>query len=345
MEYSEYQDQAAEYMRLAIPLMNKYGIAMTPANYAVWYEYVAGKNAALIDAVDEQLEDDHLLTDKDSRKLYEQFFDREKDQTALVEMRQDIRRILTEILAFLATGASASEKSNRHMQEVIGRMHPDMSQAEVHEIIEEVLSEAKLVASSSEILTERLSTVSAEMRDLRKDLDEAKREAKTDTLTKLANRKAFDDMLIKITGDADNTGIEVCMIFCDLDMFKSVNDTHGHLVGDQVLKIVANTLKDAVKGRDLVARYGGEEFAIILLNTSLQNAKKLAESIRIDVASTRVQRKDTQQPIGKITMSLGVAHYFPSEGIESFLQRVDRALYMSKRKGRNTVTEAQPPVI
>lgn len=345
MEYSEYQDQAAEYMRLAIPLMNKYGIAMTPANYAVWYEYVAGKNAALIDAVDEHLEDENQLTDKDSRELYEQFFDREKDQTALIEMRQDIRRILSEILAFLATGAAASEKSNTHMQEVIDKMHHEMTQAELHDLIDEVLSEAKLVASSSELLTERLGTISAEMRDLRKDLDEAKREAKTDTLTKLSNRKAFDEMLLKITRDADNTGVEVCMIFCDLDKFKSINDTHGHLVGDQVLKIVANTLRDAVKGRDLVARYGGEEFAIILLNTSLQNAKKLADNIRIDVASTRVQRKDTHQPIGKITMSLGVAHYFPSEGIESFLQRVDRALYMSKRKGRNAVTEAQPPVI
>ena len=345
MEYSEYHDQAAEYMRLAIPLMKKYGIAMTPANYAVWYEYASGGNGALVDAVDEKIENDHQLSDKESRQLYEQFFDREKDQAALVEMRQDIRRILTEVMAFLASGAAASDKSNQNLQEIISKFHPDMSRNEMHTIVEEVLAEAKLVASSSEILTERLSSVSVEMRELKKDLDEAKRQAKTDTLTKLANRKAFDDVLLKLTRESDKSGVEVCLIFSDLDMFKTINDTHGHLVGDQVLKVVANALKDAVKGRDLVARYGGEEFAIILLNTSLQNAKKLAESIRIDVASTRVQRKDTQQSLGKITMSLGVAHYFPSEGVESFLQRADRALYMSKRKGRNAVTEAQPPVI
>ena len=345
MEYSEYHDQAAEYMRLAIPMMKKYGIAMTPANYAVWYEYVAGKNGALVDAVDQKMEVDHQLTDSESRQLYEQFFDREKDQAALLEMRQDIRRILSEVLGFLSTGVAASEKNSKALQDIIDKFRPDMSPTEVHDVIEEVISETKLLASSSELLTERLNSVSSEMSDLKKDLDEARRESKTDTLTKLANRKAFDGLLGKLTKDADNTGVEVCMIFCDLDMFKSVNDTHGHLVGDQVLKVVANTLKDAVKGRDLVARYGGEEFAIILLNTSLQNAKKLAESIRIDVASTRVQRKDTQQSLGKITMSFGVAHYFPSEGVESFLQRADRALYMSKRKGRNAVTEAQPPVI
>lgn len=345
MEYSEYHDQAAEYMRLAIPMMKKHGIAMTPANYAVWYEYAAGKNGALVDAVDQKIENGEQLTDSESRQLYEQFFDREKDQAALVEMRQDIRRILAEVLSFLSTGVAASEKNSKALQDIIDKFRPDMSPTEIHDVIEEVISETKLLASSSELLTERLNSVSSEMSDLKKDLDEARREAKTDTLTKLANRKAFDDVLAKLTKDADNSGIEVCLVFGDLDMFKAINDTHGHLVGDQVLRVVANSLKDAVKGRDLVARYGGEEFAIILLNTSLQNAKKLAESIRIDIASTRVQRKDTQQSLGKITMSFGVAHYFPSEGIESFLQRADRALYMSKRKGRNAVTEAQPPVI
>lgn len=345
MEYSEYQEQAAEYMRLAIPLMKKHGIAMTPANYSVWYEYVAGKNAALVEEVDKRKENEHQLTDKESSELYSRFFDREKDQSALIEMRQDIRRILTEVLGYISSSAMSSDQNTHNLEEIVGKFHSDMSQTEVHVIIEEVLKEAKLLATSSELLTKRLNTVAADMSDLKKDLDAAKREAKTDTLTKLANRKAFDDMLLKLTQESDETGVEVCLIFGDLDMFKLVNDTHGHLVGDQVLKVVSNCLKDAVKGRDLVARYGGEEFAVILLNTSLQNAKKLAESIRIDVASTRVQRKDTQQSLGKITMSFGVAHYFPSEGMESFLQRVDRALYMSKRKGRNAVTEAQPPVI
>ena len=157
--------------------------------------------------------------------------------------------------------------------------------------------------------------------------------------------KAFDDLVTKVTKDADNTGMEVCLIFCDLDMFKDINDKHGHLVGDQVLKVVANTLKESVKGRDLVARYGGEEFSIILVNTSLQNAKVVAENIRQEISSKRIQRKDTHESLGVITMSFGVARYVPSEGVESFMQRADRALYMSKRKGRNSVSEAPPPII
>jgi len=99
MEYNEYQDQAAEYMRLAIPLMRKHGIAMTPANYAVWYEYVSGQNVALQDAVDDHLDDHGQLSDQQSRELYERFFDREKDQAALLGMRQDLKRVLAEILS------------------------------------------------------------------------------------------------------------------------------------------------------------------------------------------------------------------------------------------------------
>tara|TARA_R110001583_G_scaffold785_9_gene7334 strand:- start:4734 stop:5771 length:1038 start_codon:yes stop_codon:yes gene_type:complete len=345
MDYNEYQEKAAEYMRLAIPLMNKNGVAMTPANYAVWYEYVSGGNAALIDAVDVQMERNERLTDKQSRDLYERFFDREKDKAAILEMRQDLQRVLSELLSFVSTGSITSKKSTENLLLIIDQLRPDMSRDEVHNVIEEVLIETRLSMSNSSLLTERLNTTAAEIQDLKKDLEEAKREAKTDMLTNLANRKAFDELLGKAAHDSDASGLELCMIFCDLDFFKKINDKHGHLVGDQVLKVVATSLKNAVKGRDLVARYGGEEFAIVLLNTSLENVKKLAENIRVEIASKHIQRKDTREPLGIITMSFGVARYFPSEGPESFLQRVDRALYMSKRKGRNAVSEAPPPVL
>ncbi len=345
MDYNEYQEKAAECMRLAVPLMNKNGVAMTPANYAVWYEYVSGGNAALIDAIDAQIDRNERLTDKQSRDLYERFFDREKDQANLLEMRQDLQRVLSELLSFVSTGTAASSKTTENLLKIMDKLQPDMSHNEIHTIIENVLAETRLSMSNNSSLTERLNTTTAEIQDLKKDLEDAKREAKTDMLTNLANRKAFDELLEKATRDADASGLELCMIFCDLDLFKNINDKHGHLVGDQVLKVVATSLKSSVKGRDLVARYGGEEFAIVLLNTSLENVKKLADNIRTDISSKRIQRKDTRESLGVITMSFGVARYFPSEGPESFLQRADRALYMSKRKGRNAVSEAPPPVI
>jgi diguanylate cyclase len=346
MDYNEYEDQAAEYMRLAIPLMKKYGVAMTPANYAVWYEYVSGNNAGLNQEINKLIDlGDQRLNDQESKSLYDRFFDKEKDRAELIELRQDIRRILTEVLNYLTKTALTSTKSSEHLQDILTRFDNDLSQTELHTIVEEVLEETKVSLASGLELSEQLSEVVSEVQELKKEVDDAKQQAKTDMLTKLANRRAFDDALAQSTADTDLTGNDLCLIFGDLDRFKAINDKHGHLLGDQVLKMVANTLKEAVKGRDLVARFGGEEFAILLQNTNVRNAKKLAEEIRGDIASKRIQRKDTQESIGKVTMSFGVAHYYKEEGMESFLQRADRALYMSKRKGRNAVTEAQPPVI
>lgn len=345
MEYSELSDKAAENMRLALPLMKKHGVPMTPDNYAVWYEHVSGANAELSEKLRTMLTDNPLLTEAQCNGLYEQFFNIEKERVQVVEMRQELARLLKEVISFVYNTVAHTDRSNTHINELLTRFNRDMSPQEVHEVVEQILEETRQAVSNGELLSERLNTAVAEVQTLKKELDQSKREAKTDTLTGLANRKAFDELVTKVTNDADSSGLDVCLLFCDLDIFKEVNDKHGHLVGDQVLKVVSNTLKDSVKGRDLVARYGGEEFSIILLNTSLQNAKTLAENIRKEIASKRIQRKDTRESLGQVTMSFGVARYVPTEGVESFMQRADRALYMSKRKGRNCVSEAPPPII
>ncbi|WP_438970061.1 GGDEF domain-containing protein [Methylophaga sp.] len=345
MDYNELSDKAAENMRLALPLMKRHGVPMTPDNYAVWYEHVSGANAALSEKLSALLADNPILTEAQCKSLYAQFFNIENDRMEVVAMRQELANLLREVISFVYSTAAHNDKTNSNLAELLQRIRHDMTPQDLHEMVEQVMEETRQAVSSGELLTERLNTAVSEVQTLKKELDQSKREAKTDTLTGLANRKAFDELVTKVTTDADSSGLDVCLLFCDLDLFKEVNDKHGHLVGDQVLKVVSNALKDSVKGRDLVARYGGEEFSIILLNTSLQNAKTLADNIRKEIAAKRIQRKDTRESLGQITMSFGLARYVPTEGVESFMQRADRALYMSKRKGRNCVSEAPPPVI
>jgi len=345
MDYDELSDKAAEYMRLALPLMRKHGVPMTPDNYAVWYEHVSGSNAKLSEQLQAMLAANPLITEAQCKALHDQFFNVAKDRKEVVELRLELARVLKEVVNFVCSSVAHNDKINQHLNTLLSKVHHGMSPQQIHEAVDELLAETRLAINNGELLTERLNTAMVEVNKLKKELEQSKREAKTDTLTGLANRKAFDDLVNKVTQDADGSGLDVCLLFCDLDHFKEINDKHGHLVGDQVLKVIANTLKDSVKGRDLVARYGGEEFSIILLNTSLQNAKGLADNIRQEVSSKRIQRKDTQEALGQITLSFGVARYVPSEGVESFMQRADRALYMSKRKGRNCVSEAPPPII
>ena len=344
-DYNELSDNAAEYMRLALPLMRKHGVPMTPDNYAVWYEHVSGSNAKLSEQLLAMLNANPVLTQTQCKSLHDQFFNLAKDRQEVVELRVELARVLKEVINFVMTSVAQNDKVNEHLNTLLTRVNSDMSPQQIHQMVDDILSETRMAINNGELLTERLNTTMLEVNKLKRELQESKREAKTDTLTGLANRKAFDELVHKVTQDADSSGLDICLLFCDLDNFKDINDKHGHLVGDQVLRVVANALKDSVKGRDLVARYGGEEFSIILLNTSMQNAKTLADNIRQDVAAKRIQRKDTQQSLGQITISFGVARYVPSEGVESFMQRADRALYMSKRKGRNCVSEAPPPII
>lgn len=345
MDYDELSDKAAEYMRLALPLMRKHGVPMTPDNYAVWYEHVSGGNAQLSEKLEAMLTGNPQLSEAQCKSLHEQFFNLEKDRKEVIELRLELARLLKEVINFVCSSVAQNEKVNQHLNRLLNKVNGDMSPQQIHDMVDEILNETRMAINNGELLNERLNTAMVEVNKLKRELEQTQREAKTDTLTGLANRKAFDDLVNKVTDDADSSGLDVCLLFCDLDNFKDINDTHGHLVGDQVLKVIANALRDSVKGRDLVARYGGEEFSIILLNTSLQNAKTVADNIRQEVASKRIQRKDTQQSLGQITVSFGVARYVPTEGVESFMQRADRALYMSKRKGRNCVSEAPPPII
>lgn len=345
MDYTEYEEQAAEFMRLAVPLMQKHGIALTPANYAVWFEYVSGSNLALIDALDKEIEEKGRLTDQQSRHLYERFFDREKDQQAFLELREELSRLLREVISFVYTGVVSTDKSNTQLQHLLGRMSPSMTGQEVHDLVEDVLATTRQAVSSGEVLSERLNYAMEEVQTLKKDLDETRREAKSDTLTGLANRKAFDDVLTNATRDADKTPGEINLIFCNLDNFNEINEKHGHPVGDLVLKRVASLLRNNLTETDMVARYSGEEFAILLPNQSLKEARRVADKLRTEMAAKRITRKDNGESLGQITLSLGLANYVASEGVDSFLQRADRALYMAKRRGRNCVSEAPPPII
>jgi len=173
--------------------------------------------------------------------------------------------------------------------------------------------------------------------DLRERLESVRRESLTDQLTGIPNRKAFDKELEASIELSIESGEPLSLLMCDIDHFKTFNDTWGHQTGDQVLKLVANCLSENVKGRDTAARYGGEEFVVILPQTMLSGAIGLAEQIRTTVESKKLVKKSTGDILGVITISIGAAQYDPNESGEDFVRRTDTCLYAAKRAGRNRV--------
>ena len=162
----------------------------------------------------------------------------------------------------------------------------------------------------------------------------------TDQLTGISNRKAFDEVLLTQVTAAAQNGEPLCLAMADIDFFKKFNDTFGHQAGDQVLRLVGRCLDGNVKGQDTPARYGGEEFAMILPNTVVDDAVKLANHIRETIQSRELVKKSTGENLGKVTMSFGITQFVLGDTPQTMIERADKALYRAKEEGRNRVIKS-----
>ena len=156
-----------------------------------------------------------------------------------------------------------------------------------------------------------------------------------DTLTRIKNRRSYDEKVVEILANYKRFPKPSCMLLLDLDMFKKINDFHGHKQGDQVLIDFAKLIKSRIRETDFIYRFGGEEFVVIAKNSSLEDSGNLAESLRKYVQESEKLAKY------KLTVSIGVSEIMPLDDADSWFRRADLALYESKSSGRNTVRIAE----
>jgi diguanylate cyclase len=189
-------------------------------------------------------------------------------------------------------------------------------------------------------LREELTATQSELGRTQANLSEARIAADTDALTHLPNRRRFEQDLGALIRSADG---KFCLVLADIDFFKNFNDQHGHVMGDQVLRLVAQGLARRVEKLGRAYRFGGEEFALLLRDMTLPKVFDLCEAIRRDVATREVVNRSTSQPLGRITLSAGVTVSHAGETADLIIDRADRALYAAKNQGRNRVI-ADPPL-
>ena len=206
-------------------------------------------------------------------------------------------------------------------------------------MVKDLVTDTRKIIEAGHEFETKLAGSSREIDDLRRHLEEARKDALTDGLTGLANRRSFDARLDDETNEANRTGDPLCLILADIDGFKRFNDTYGHQIGDEALRMLAKLLKNNVKGQDLAARYGGEEFAVLLPRTTLSNAIKLGETLRQRLAKCDLNNKRTGESYGRVTFSMGVAQYRSDEPPGELVCRTDEALYRSKSSGGNQVVK------
>jgi diguanylate cyclase (GGDEF)-like protein len=154
----------------------------------------------------------------------------------------------------------------------------------------------------------------------------------TDSLTRLANRRLFIDLLEKAISFARRHEQTLSVIMADLDHFKAINDTYGHQTGDQVLVAFAQVLQTSIRQEDLAARFGGEEFILMLPGIALEQAAVLGERLRENLENLAIPGLKT-----RVTASFGIAQYRPDDTLETLVKRADEGLYAAKAAGRNRV--------
>ena len=180
----------------------------------------------------------------------------------------------------------------------------------------------------------RMSNLRASLENERGRTERLKKLSVTDHLTELQNhsyaRHCLNAALVRAHGD----NAPLCVVMADIDHFKDINDTHGHLVGDDVLRIAAARMVAASRAEDQVGRYGGEEFIFILQNTSLEGAEKAAERVRTRLSNDAIQVGDVEIAV---TVSMGVSCARRNDTVNSLIERADTALYAAKAAGRNCI--------
>ncbi len=342
MNYTDSIEDAAAFAKQALDLLDEHKVPATPQNFTIWYAYVSGRHPDLVTMLNQLLGSETVFPVERHGEIYDRFFSTQQEEEALHDASEQIDLQLDGLMDMLHEASGEAQEFQESIQDGLQDLTQSKGLDGITQIMQKVVSQAKKMQASNNDLQKRLETSSGEIKSLKKHLDDVQKEALTDGLTGIANRKNFDLALRRLTTEAAASGTTFCLLMTDIDHFKAFNDNYGHQIGDQVIKLVANVLDKTAEGKQVAARYGGEEFALLLPETKLEAAFKIAETIRETVATKRIRNRNTGEEMGNITLSIGLSLYRPNEPVTDLIQRADASLYFAKGNGRNrTATERE----
>ena len=327
-------DTALKTAQSAIDFLAKRRIPPTPGRIEIIYMFLTGQMEELTHRIERLIVQDKLTMEAIDEMHRHFLVHAENDDAVLKDASQRFEQTVQDVSDCIAT---ATNKTERFTHVLVDFRSSAGKAASALPGLDSVLTGADEIVAANRVLNDRLVTSSRDIRNLREHLERLERDASSDPLTRIPNRKSFDLALRKATAEAARQNLPLCLLMIDIDHFKQFNDTHGHVLGDQILRLVARTMTRLVRDEDIPARYGGEEFTVVLPGATLDKAVEIADTIRLNVASKNAVNRRTGVVLGTITLSAGVAQYRPGESMSSLIIRADEAMYLAKQQGRNRV--------
>jgi len=327
---------AYELAKAALQEMESASVWPTPLNFEIWLHSLTSPESGLARELRRILAGGPL-TEDDSERLAAEFLPRAR----LTDEIRDAGAQLSRELNSVAGAIADAQKNQAAYGETLAEADQNLSSgSDVEKTIRNLAAATRKVSAENAALEQRLSESTLEVGKLREHLEQVRREAMTDALTKLANRKAFDDELARQCEAAAERGGPLALAVLDIDHFKRFNDTWGHQTGDQVIRYVASVLSRLAVSPRVAARYGGEEFALIFPSETATHVAAALDETRREIASRALKRRSTNEDLGAVTISIGLAQWQAGDKPTCLLERADEALYSSKRNGRNQLTVA-----
>ena len=319
--------------------------AATPRNYEIWYAYATGYSPSLNKRVNDSLAANGSLNEADLDDIYGTYLSPTRLTDRIDKVGNQVMGEIEQVMAMIDAAAGSASNYSESLADATQKLGQSKDRDGLRAIVEGLVQSAKEMEHSNQQLEARLSASKQEITELQTNLETVRNESLIDPLTQLYNRKHFDDALAQAIQDAHVKDEPLSLMMTDIDHFKAFNDNFGHLTGDQVLRLVALSVKQNVKGQDTAARYGGEEFAVVLPNTVLRSAITVGDHIRRAVMTKELMKRSTGEHLGRVTISIGVATWRKNDSVQSLIERTDACMYAAKRHGRNRVMcETDPEV-
>jgi diguanylate cyclase len=328
----EYAKSIAEK---ALRSMDEQRVPLTPNNFHVWFNYWVGEPPILKRAIDIVIGNKRKFDAATNHGLYANYVgSKASDEAVAHKVSQQLHSVLESARQFIST---AIDENRDQMAAISDVTEQTSAGADPKILIQNLIDELNKASTRAAKLEANFQEKQRELDTIRDSLAKSEERARTDMLTGLPNRRAFDEFLRKTQTAAMETGEPFCTLLIDVDHFKRFNDDFGHEVGDQVLKLMSKMLTERLREGDLPARYGGEELVVVLPGADLAVALEVGERIRRSVSDGQIIRRSTGEKLPGITVSIGVAQFRGGEPLDDLIDRCDRALYLAKKTGRNRV--------